>query len=524
MRGFLDSVRKNIVDVSVTLGLTAGIAVLMAYTQLVRLYSWADMAFFFSLYCAAPALLMFAVWMFVRNRDQIVAMPEDSTLTLPGDGEVKYVRDGEWLKILADNYNPRKRRLQVPIGFDDSGNPVELSMRGSESHLSVIGMTGTGKSVLVNQFLVTAAMTGNYQVVIITRTKKDYTKIEDMPNIHVLDYGSGFSAAESRQVYAKSLPVIFDSVLEEMVRRQNYLQKKGVSSVYAKKLRPDERPSNLIIVIEEFINAVDMIGLLQSQQEKNRFLGQVQAGVQEFRAVGMKLVVVGQKASGSIPQSVLQQMTAVTLRVGSSQESFWATGRKKINAHELRVVDNEDNPKISSEILLTGTKSGTRRCNMPLTSDATIEAAVGMFRDEIRTYPPPSWIHDYGRIAQPVKALPDKDSPVTHTRIKPSPVTAHVATPRLSARMVSEFAGMSYDRNKVFAEWRDGLKRAYTRERAVMSMLMLHSGATRTATVEHVFGGRNSDRYRFIDTCESEYNRLKRAWAKKYRKGVNVQS
>ena len=520
MSSFLESVRKNIADILVTLGVTAAIAALMAYGQLVRYYSLGDLAFLASLYCGAPGLALTLLWLFAKSRPSLpITIGTDSgPLSLGDNGKVNYVAGGEWLKLLAEHYNPRKRRLQVPIGYDNSGQPVELSMRGSESHLSIIGMTGTGKSILVNQFLISAAMTGNYQVVVVTRTKKDYVQIEEMPNIHILEYGTGYSAAESRQVYAKKLPTIFDSVLQEMVRRQDYLQKKGVRSVYAKKLRPDERPHNIIIVIEEFINAVEMIGLLQSQQDKKSFLAQIQAGVQEFRSVGMKLVVVGQKASGSIPQGVLQQMTAVTLRVGSSQESFWATGRKQVNAHELRVIDSEDNPKVSSEILLTGTKSGTRRCNMPITSDDTIEKAVAMFADEIRVYPEPSWIHDYGRISKSRAAAPDVEIPhAPQVARAPEPVAGKVVSRMLTSRVVKAAAEAAYRKSDGFTEWRDGMKRAYTEDRAVMIFLMIHSGANKTEIVERVFGGRNSDRFRFVSVCEEHYIQLKDFWYNKYK-------
>lgn len=516
MSKFLEEVRKNVFDVVVTLGVTAGIAALMLYTSLVRYYSMRDLLFFAAPCLTIPALGAVGYAYYKRFRwVSRMANGETDPGPLPAlSREPKYVQGGEWLKILSDNYNPRKRRLQVPIGFDNDGDPVELSMRGSESHLSIIGMTGTGKSVLVNQFLVAATMTGNYQVVVVTRTKKDYTRIESMPNIHILDYGSGYSAAESRQVYAKELPIIFNSVLEEMVRRQNYLQKKGVGSVYAKQLRPDERPHNMIVVFEEFINAVEMIGLLNGQQEKNRFLAQVQVGVQEFRAVGMKLVLVGQKASGAIPQGILQQMTAVTLRVGSSQESFWATGRKKIGAESLRVIDDEDNPKVSSEILLTGTKSGTRRCNMALTSVDTIEKAVEMFRDEIRTYPAPTWLHDYERIAEAPRVMPDI---VTPHRMVQTPDAQRPAVSRmLSARIVKKAAESAYQNSEGFAGWRDGRKRSFTEDKAVMAFLMFHSGATKTEVVERVFGGRNSDRFSFVTDCEEHYEQLRSFWMRKY--------
>jgi hypothetical protein len=516
MNSFLESVRKNVLDIAVTLGVTVAAAALMAYMQMARYYSMRDIALF-----AAPCLTVPTAalgWYTYRRlglRIPRVQQADSGPLNLSSGMDPRYVKGGEWLKILADNYNPRKRRLQVPIGFDNDGDPVELSMRGSESHLSIIGMTGTGKSVLVNQFLVAAAMTGNYQVVVVTRTKKDYTLIENMPNIHVIDYGSGFSAAESRQVYAKELPVIFNSVLEEMVRRQNYLQSKGVGSVYAKRLRPDERPHNMIVVFEEFINAVEMIGLLNGQQEKNRFLAQIQVGVQEFRAVGMKLVLVGQKASGAIPQGVLQQMTAVTLRVGSSQESFWATGRKKIGAESLRVIDDEDNPKVSSEILLTGTKSGTRRCNMALTSPDTIEKAVEMFRDEIRTYPDPTWLHDYRRV---VASRPHiaPDIPTPHRLVATQDERPPVVSKMLSARVVKQAAELAYQKSEGFSEWRDGRKRSFTEDKAVMAFLMLHSGSSKTEVVERVFGGRNSDRFRFATDCEEHYDQLRAFWMRKY--------
>lgn len=438
-----------------------------------------------------------------------------------------------WFSRFTAAYRPVRSSLGLPVGVDEHRQFVEVSMNGPESHLLVTGITGTGKSVLVNQILVAAGMSGRYQVAIAALSGKDYRLIaNEMANIHLQTYIDGRADPKAAmEQWAAVLPDILNSFNQEVVRRQRLLTQHEVRQM--SDLPAAVRPPETILLIEEFTNALNHVEEAGGRKARAEITGRVASAVQFGRASGMHLILIGQRPTGNIPNSIKKQMVYLSLRVADAQEAFWSTNRQKSGAEQLRVVDVERG--IPGEALVVGALSGMRKVTVPLTSDIDLRLAAGAFADRVPVLPPPTWLTAVTSVTASPVTTPrnsqetedftppsQRATPVTVTAVTPlRAATVAASAPPLRVSMpvppstkekrpftpelVRIAAAHLFEKHKDF----QGLGEAFTKDRTILAFLCLASGMSRAATSTAVFGGRNARYYEFLNLCQKHLDRAR---------------
>lgn len=434
----------------------------------------------------------------------------------------------DWLGLIETAHKPGRRSPALPIGFDDEGL-VEIPMKNAEAHLFISGITGTGKSVLINQMIIAAAASGRYQVVIVSLSGKDYQIVKPMKNVHLLDYGSRSSSpAQAMDDFANDLPLIMASFNREVVARQQQATQYGVRE-YGQ-IRADVRRPSILFVIEEFTNAAEQVQAAGGKKALAELFGQTTVAVQYGRSSNMHLVLLGQRPTAQVPNNIKKQMVMVSLRVADGREAAWATGLSDSGAENLRVADPKNG--IEGEAFVAG--AYTRGIvSVPLTDDETLKKAATMHEGGVRFLGHPSWLHGWqdGQASPPrdmstVLAVPTPYTQNPPERIDPKPAKNGVGTGQVStapkrhikmldATTVATFAKRLYKQHPDFAELTD----AYTRERTVAILLCQHGGLSENEIMLGVFGNRG--RYReYVKLCATHYKRLHVAWYERQRAKV----
>ena len=304
----------------------------------------------------------------------------------------------DWAELFSKTYKPGRRKYDLPIGVGESGKLIEIPMRNSEAHLIFSGITGTGKSVLVNQFVLAAAMSGLYQVVIVSLSKKDYQLIEHMRNVHIFSFdGRNFETdGERYRAYSDLLLATLEDFNGEVVRRQEIVtryQKRDLRQV-----RADQRPPAVLLVLEEFTNALEFAGFglprAKKSAAKGALIDALQIGINFGRSSMMHLAIVGQRPSGVIPSGVRKQSVNVTTRVADVAEAALATGRKKSGAERLRVFNSHTGEP--GQALVVGSLTN-EVVEIPYSPDELISKLSRTYEDKenIRFAGQPTWMSVY---------------------------------------------------------------------------------------------------------------------------------
>lgn len=449
----------------------------------------------------------------------------------------------DWLSAVTSAYGPGRRKLALPIGFSPRGAMVEIPMEGSESHPLFSGITGTGKSVLVNQVVIAAAMSGLYQVVIAAMTGKDYQIVAGMKNVHLVSYAEGVAdPKEALAKFAAELPKVVDSVNGEVTRRSRLMSEYQVRQL--SDIRADMRPRSVLFLIEEFTNGIEQIKATQGSRVAMEFLGQVMIAVQYARSANVHIGLIGQRPTAQIPQNIRQQMVKVSMRVANEQEAYWATGVKNSGAETLQVI--EPRAGITGEAVVVGALSGCQRVIIPLTSDDVLRQAAQFHEAETPFCGEPGWL--YGYKPNPVQAVtrPRSDvvrmenrvvtnavttrpkaglvtalSPVTNgtndrshheTNGVLSPVTKTAVTKLiLTPQLVGHWAGALFDKQAALQATSD----EFTRDRCIAVALCLFAGMSQNATLRAVFNGKNTRYVNYVKLVQSHMDTLNRAVAQR---------
>ena len=149
----------------------------------------------------------------------------------------------DWSEMV-EHYGQRSRRPALPVGWNSDGQ-IELVDLAEEPHLLIVGKTGMGKTdSFMRPVSAYAAMRG-WQVIILDKSGRNYKILNQHPNVHVLTYTP------------ESLPAVVQSIYEEIVRRDKWLNENGTRK-YAN-VPDDERPSRILLIVDECANALSKI-------------------------------------------------------------------------------------------------------------------------------------------------------------------------------------------------------------------------------------------------------------------------
>lgn len=435
--------------------------------------------------------------------------------------EAKIVSGSEWMNFVIQTYGPGRRKPALPLGFDESGNAVEIAMTGNESHLMITGGTGLGKGVLMNQFIIAAAASGLYQVVVVSRSGKDYRSVADlMANVHLLTFGHDPSVdpetldpMESVRKYVEAVPLVLRSVYTEVARRQNLCEQHRVTKI--SDIRPEYRPPHILIIIEEFADTAAQIKTLVGNKAVGETFTLVGSIAKTARASSLHLCLINQSPVGEIPRFVRKELRKATFATDNSTDSYWTTDVNGAGAEHLYRY-SETQPGRPGELMYIG--GNTHHILRPaFTNQNTLEMAARMATG-VKNVGEPTWIygwngrspgvsqtavmrHNEQTIVEPQKTV--VSAPVVNLQM---PVreqkTVVTKVERPSSRQVFEAAGWLFDNHDAFADYRG--KSAFNRVQAQAIMVILHSrcGMPKTSIIGTVFPGRNGRYTAFYELCE----------------------
>ena len=313
---------------------------LWLYQRLWELFYFPQALIFFSVIGGALAALGYLLRFALRRFHLLDGLMEIIRERLrleqrfDGDAEPTIVRDNEWLKQIVEAYKPGRRKANLPLGFTPGGKLVEIAMSGNESHLMLTGGTGLGKGVLMNQMLIAAAMSGLYQVVIVSHSGKDYRVIADeMKNIHLFAFGDNPDPIQSLHAYVEAMPLVVRSAYTEVSRRQKLCEQHRVTKVGD--LRVEYRPPHVLLVIEEFADTAAQIRSLRGAKHLAEMFGLVGAVAKTGRSSNVHLVLINQSPVGEIPRAVRAEMRMATFAQNNAQDAFWTTNVNGSGAEHL---------------------------------------------------------------------------------------------------------------------------------------------------------------------------------------------
>ncbi|MCX6760586.1 MAG: DNA translocase FtsK [Candidatus Nealsonbacteria bacterium] len=213
--------------------------------------------------------------------------------------------------LIADpNFQNSFSRLTLTLGRDVSGNSIYADL-ARMPHLLVAGATGTGKTIFLNNLILTLLYQNSpetLRLILIDPKRVEFNSYKELP--HLL------------------APVIFDAqrsvnalkwLVHEMERRFEVLSDKGsrdILSYNSKVLKDGEEPLPYIILI------IDELADLMAAKGR-----EIEAGIvrlaQMARAVGIHLIVATQRPSVEIITGLIKAniTSRVTFQVASQVDS-----------------------------------------------------------------------------------------------------------------------------------------------------------------------------------------------------------
>lgn len=209
--------------------------------------------------------------------------------------------------------------LPVLIGLDTSGAPI-LQDLAVAPHMAVAGSSGTGKSTLMNQALVSLAARvppTDLELMLVDPKSTDFATFRGLPHLN------------GRPIFTEPVDVVeaIEELLNtEFAKRARVLQDAGHVSVAEMNRAAGKaviRP--IVIVMEEF---ADVIDALEPRQERPAFLRSLIRIGQRARAIAIHLVIVTQRPSKEILPARLTANfpVRVCLQVPQVSDSMVALG------------------------------------------------------------------------------------------------------------------------------------------------------------------------------------------------------
>ncbi|MEM9773171.1 MAG: hypothetical protein AAF902_01230 [Chloroflexota bacterium] len=330
----------------------------------------------------------------------------------------------DWFDQIKKTYKPGRRKYALPVGVDpDTGKIVEIQMKNAEVHQIYQGRSGNGKSFLVRQNIIAAAMSGRYQVTICALSGKDYRSIEPMKNLHLFSFNSrkyGREADERVKAFVDHLLQILKDFNAEIIRRQEMVERYGVTDL--NDVRADQRPPALMLILEEFTNALEQASTGRAKKAdgaaiRDEILSQVQMIMNYGRSSMCFLLLVAQRPSGVIPPGIVKQAVNIVTRVGGPREASTVTGVAQSGAEHLRVFD-EESDELSQALIVSSRQK--RIVDVPYTPLDALTALAMTYENEVRFTSDPQWVSFYKRSQNRQITLALSPNVPTHAPVRES--------------------------------------------------------------------------------------------------------
>ena len=294
------------------------------------------------------------------NLISVRAEPGVVSLALSRDSRRVLKLQDAWAQWSPDCTNGNQ---EIVIGVkEDDGSLLIYSPRRHAPHALIAGSTGSGKSVLMQNIILSLAATNSpaqAEIIIIDPKQVDYLAFSDLPHLKGGIIDEQDSAIET-----------LNGLIEEMDRRYALLKSNRVTNIFDlyKKEEASERPPVLWVIHDEFAEWMmtdeykDAVGKVVSR-----------LGV-KARAAGIFLIFAAQRPDSSVMPMQLRSNLGnrLILKVdseGTSEISLGERGAEKLlgKGHMCAKLDGEPGPIfsqvpfLSSEEIEYGVQTITRK-------------------------------------------------------------------------------------------------------------------------------------------------------------------
>ena len=207
---------------------------------------------------------------------------------------------------IADRAHPQRRQLNATLGLAAGGPPFAISMREGGPHALVGGMTGSGKSELLQSLVASLAVAHsprslNFLLV-------DYKGGAAFKDCVDLPHTVGFVTDLDGHLVNRALT----SLRAELRRREEILRRAGAKDLLDLERRdPDLTPPSLLIVVDEFAALA---------AELPEFVDGMVDIAQRGRSLGIHLLLATQRPQGVINDRI-RANTNLRLSLRFSDES-----------------------------------------------------------------------------------------------------------------------------------------------------------------------------------------------------------
>ncbi|HXM57636.1 MAG TPA: FtsK/SpoIIIE domain-containing protein, partial [Candidatus Dormibacteraeota bacterium] len=231
-------------------------------------------------------------------------------LGLQGNPEARIMAN--WI---ADRSAPHLRQLAATLGVAGAGQPVSLSLREHGPHALVGGMTGSGKSELLQSLVASLAVAHSSRS--LTFLLVDYKGGSAFKDCVELPHTVGFVTDLDGHLVNRALV----SLRAELRRREEILRHAGAKDLLDLERRdPDRTPPSLLIVVDEFAALA---------AELPEFVEGMVDVAQRGRSLGIHLLLATQRPQGVINDKIRANTNLrLSLRFSDEAESQDVIGTK----------------------------------------------------------------------------------------------------------------------------------------------------------------------------------------------------
>jgi S-DNA-T family DNA segregation ATPase FtsK/SpoIIIE len=250
----------------------------------------------------------------VSSRESQAGIPRRVSLMeqlgLRDDPESRILQN--WIR---DRSAPEERLLTATWGMGAGGEPFAVSLRQDGPHALVGGMTGSGKSELLQSLVASLAVSHsprslNFLLV-------DYKGGAAFKDCVDLPHTVGFVTDLDGHLVNRALV----SLRAELRRREEILREAGAKDLLdLERRQPDRTPASLLIVVDEFAALA---------AELPEFVDGMVDVAQRGRSLGIHLLLATQRPQGVINDKIRANMNLrVSLRFSDEAESTDVVGTK----------------------------------------------------------------------------------------------------------------------------------------------------------------------------------------------------
>ncbi|MSR75767.1 MAG: DNA translocase FtsK [Planctomycetes bacterium] len=341
--------------------------------------------------------------------------------------------------IEAIDHTKRKPRIPIYLGKDASGNPHVEDIT-TMPHMLIGGRTGAGKSVFINNLVLSILLTRypeEVRLVMVDPKKVELAPYHDIPHLFVpvaTDPKKATKVLEWLVVQMEQRYEMLEACKVRKIEGYNDLTKKARQDLLSARYSPDElaripeKMPYLVIIVDELADLMQATG-----KEVESAICRI---AQKARAVGMHLVVATQRPSVDVVTGLIRSNLPARVAFQTKTGIDSRTILDSIGAETL--LDRGD------MLFGSATAEGIRRFQTPFVSDEEVEHVV----EYLRKYASPNYTSAVEQVAAVAPGLSDAHADEGFM----DALDAVMSSGQASASMIQTRCSMGYARARRMVE------------------------------------------------------------------------